>query len=175
MLSLGPLAFSAPWVLAGLLALPLIWWLLRITPPAPRSLRFPAIRLLFGLESERQTPRSSPLWLVILRLLAVTALILGLSGPLIGPGGALSGSGPVLLIVDNGWASAADWNRRMSAAEVIVDRAERENRPIAFLATARDEAGQLPTIAGPFNAAAAATCTAAGIWCHFWRIDSNSV
>ena len=155
MLSLGPLAFSAPWVLAGLLSLPLIWWLLRITPPAPRSVRFPAIRLLFGLTSERQTPRSSPLWLVLLRLLAITALILGLAGPLIGSGGSLGGSGPVLLIVDNGWASASNWTRRVSAAEVIIDRAERENRAIAFLATARTEEGQRPKIDGPFNAAAA--------------------
>ncbi len=155
MLSLGPLAFSAPWVLAGLLALPLIWWLLRITPPAPKSVRFPAIRLLFGLTSERQTPRSSPLWLILLRLLAVTALILGLSGPLIGSGGSVGGSGPVLLIVDNGWASAVDWTRRVSAAEVIIDRAERENRAVAFLATARNEEGQPPQVVGPFNAATA--------------------
>ncbi len=153
--SFGPLAFSAPWVLAGLLALPLIWWLLRITPPAPKSVRFPAIRLLFGLKSERQTPRSSPPWLILLRFLAVTALILGFSGPLIGSGGSLGGSGPVLLIVDNGWASAVDWTRRVSAAEVIIDRAERENRAVALLTTARNEEVQPPRVDGPFNAATA--------------------
>ena len=153
--SLGPLAFSTPWVLVGLLALPLIWWLLRITPPAPKSIRFPAIRFMLGLTSERQTPQSSPLWLILLRLLAVTALILGFSGPLIGSGGPLGGSGPVLLIVDNGWASAVDWKRRVSAAEVIIDRAERENRAVAFLTTAQDKEGQPPQVAGPFKAATA--------------------
>ena len=142
MLSLGPLAFSAPWVLAGLLALPLIWWFLRTTPPAPKSMRFPGIRFLFGLTSERQTPRSSPVWLILLRLLAITALILGISGPLIGSGGSLGGSGTVLLIVDNGWAAAVDWARRISAAKVIIDHAERENRPVAFLTTARNNPSQ---------------------------------
>ena len=155
MLSLGPIAFSTPWVLLGLLALPLIWWLLRITPPAPKSIRFPAIRLMFGLTSERQTPRSSPLWLILLRLLTVTALILGLSGPLIVSGSSLGGSGPVLLIIDNGWASAVGWTRRVSAAEVIIDRAERESRAVAFLTTARNEEGQPPQVHGPFNAATA--------------------
>ena len=56
MLELGPLAFASPWILAALALLPLLWWLLRVTPPAPRHVRFPAIRLLFGLESPERTP-----------------------------------------------------------------------------------------------------------------------
>ena len=36
MISLGPLSFAAPWLLAALLAAPAIWWLLRATPPAPK-------------------------------------------------------------------------------------------------------------------------------------------
>src|SRR5438045_1242184 len=35
MLALGSLAFASPWLLAALAALPVIWWLLRVTPPAP--------------------------------------------------------------------------------------------------------------------------------------------
>ena len=42
-------AFAAPGMLALLLALPLIYWLLRMIPPLPRLIRFPAIRLLIGL------------------------------------------------------------------------------------------------------------------------------
>jgi len=59
MLELGPLAFAQPWVLAALASLPLLWWLLRVTPPAPRLLRFPAIRLLFGLQPPEETPESA--------------------------------------------------------------------------------------------------------------------
>ncbi len=40
-----------PLLLLGLLALPPLWWLLRALPPAPRVQRFPAIRLLEGLEA----------------------------------------------------------------------------------------------------------------------------
>ena len=32
MLALGSLAFAAPWLLTALAALPVIWWLLRVTP-----------------------------------------------------------------------------------------------------------------------------------------------
>ena len=63
MLEISSLAFSTPWMLSALLLLPVLWWLLRVTPPAPKQIRFPAIRLLFGLESPERTPASSPLWL----------------------------------------------------------------------------------------------------------------
>jgi 3-hydroxyisobutyrate dehydrogenase len=45
------MVFAAPWLLLALLALPLLWWLLRVTPPAPAEQRFPAIRLLAGLRA----------------------------------------------------------------------------------------------------------------------------
>ena len=50
--------FAAPWVLLALAALPVLWWLLRVTPPAPRSERFPAIRLLAGLRAPEETRRA---------------------------------------------------------------------------------------------------------------------
>ena len=61
MLALGSLAFVSPWLLVALAALPIIWWLLRVTPPAPRRIAFPAIRLLLGLvpreDGSRRTTR----------------------------------------------------------------------------------------------------------------------
>ncbi|HEX9488675.1 MAG TPA: BatA domain-containing protein, partial [Stellaceae bacterium] len=63
MLALGPLAFAAPWLLLGLAVLPVLWWLLRVTPPAPRRVRFPALRLLLGLTPREETPAQTPLWL----------------------------------------------------------------------------------------------------------------
>ena len=61
MLSLGALAFATPWTLLGLAALPAIWWLLRISPPLPKRVRFPAIRLLVGLDRDEETPANTPL------------------------------------------------------------------------------------------------------------------
>jgi hypothetical protein len=41
-----PLSFGFPAVLFGLLALPVIWWLLRLTPPKPQTELFPPLRIL---------------------------------------------------------------------------------------------------------------------------------
>jgi hypothetical protein len=59
----------------------------------------------------------------------------------------------VLLVVDNGWASAADWPRRMQAANTVLDRAERAGRQVALLATAPDGAGTGPQISAPLPVA----------------------
>ena len=75
MLTLGSLAFASPWLLVVLAALPLIWWLLRVTPPAPRRIAFPAIWLLLGLIGREETPAHTPLWLILLRI-TLAALVI---------------------------------------------------------------------------------------------------
>jgi len=40
------LNFGAPWILAALIGLPALWWLLKVTPPQPRRILFPPLRLL---------------------------------------------------------------------------------------------------------------------------------
>jgi hypothetical protein len=130
--------FTAPTILIALALLPLLWWLLRATPPAPRAQSFPAIRLLLGLRPREETPARTPWWLLALRLCAAALIIFGLAGPILGGGGgtALPGSGPVLVAIDNGWASAADWPARLAAANTVLDQAERQGRHVSLLATA---------------------------------------
>lgn len=145
--------FAAPWVLLALPALPLLWWLLRVTPPAPRSESFPAIRLLMGLHAREETPARTPWWLLLLRMIAATLVIVALARPVLDAGSTLVGSGPVLLVVDNGWASAGDWPRRMQAANTVLDRAERAGRQVALLATTPDDAGTAPQVTAPLPVA----------------------
>ncbi len=129
MLSLGPFAFATPWMLLALVALPLLWWLLRVTPPAPRRVVFPAIRLLRGLVATQETPHSTPWWLLLLRLAIALLIITALAQPLLNPGSRLSSGGPqgvVLLVVDDGWAAAADWSRRRASLDdLLAERLQR--------------------------------------------------
>src|SRR5919206_1355087 len=105
MLSLGPVAFAAPWLLLALPALPILWWLLRVTPPAPRRIAFPALRLLRDLPITQETPARTPWWLLLLRILAAALLILGLAQPVLGPGvGGAAGEGTLLLAGGDGRA-----------------------------------------------------------------------
>ncbi|HEY4748236.1 MAG TPA: BatA domain-containing protein, partial [Steroidobacteraceae bacterium] len=135
MLSLGAFAFAAPGMLALLLALPLIYWLLRMIPPLPKLVRFPAIRLLIGLEPTEQTPSKMPWWLLLLRLLLATALILAVARPLLNPQADLPGKGPLMLVIDDGWSSAPGWTTRIAHAERLIQRAERANRPVVLAGT----------------------------------------
>jgi len=141
--------FEAPWVLLALAALPLLWWLLRVTPPSPRTEVFPAIRLLLGLSAVAETPARTPWWLLLLRVAAAGLLILALARPVLDAGTRLPGSGPVLLVIDDGWASASDWARRMTAADSALDRAERAGRPAALLSTAAQDTGGAPEATHP--------------------------
>jgi hypothetical protein len=144
MLSFGAFAFAAPWILLGLLSLPVIWWLLRITPPAPRLVRFPAIRLLFRLPEKEDTPVHTPLWLLALRLLTAALVIIALAHPLHNPTAGAARSGPILLVIDNGWAAAQNWQARIGYLADLLDRAERERRNLIVLATAPTASGAAP-------------------------------
>ena len=137
MLQLGAFAFTAPWFLAAAATLPVLWWLLRVTPPSPRLLDFPAVRLLLALRTQEETPSRTPLWLILLRMLLALLIFVGLAHPVWNPGAALHGSGPLILVVDDGWAAAANWPARQAAMEGLIDRAERGGRPVRVLATAR--------------------------------------
>jgi hypothetical protein len=138
--------FAAPWLLLALAALPLLWWLLRVTPPAPKDERFPAIRLLAGLRATEETPSRTPPWLLLLRIIAAGLVIVGLARPILDAGAALPGDGPILLVMDDGWAAAADWPARLQAADAVLDRAERAGRRAALLTLARSDADAPPAL-----------------------------
>ena len=59
-MSIGALAFLSPWLLGALVALPVIYWLLRTVPPRPRQIAFPPTRILIGLENKDKTPAKTP-------------------------------------------------------------------------------------------------------------------
>ena len=96
MLGLGPIAFAVPWILGALIVLPVLWWLLRLTPPSPRIVQFPAIRLLRDLVAREETPARTPLWLLIMRTVLAALVILALAQPLLNPRAGLPGSGPIV-------------------------------------------------------------------------------
>lgn len=147
MIPLGPLSFGAPLILAGMVALPVIWLLLRVTPPAPRRQSFPPLRLLQGLGSRQQTAQRTPWWLLLLRLAAAALVILGLAKPVIDPsGGAAVSDAPLLLVIDDGWAAAPTWEAKLDAAADLLDQAERQQRPVRLLTTAADASGAPPRL-----------------------------
>lgn len=139
MASLLQISFGTPWILAALAALPVLWWLLRVTPPLPRRTLFPPLKLLRGLEDEEQTPAATPWWLLLLRLLAAALLIVALADPLLGRSPKLPGTGPLVIVVDNGWTAARGWDQRQDLIADLLHSAA--GRPVAIIPTA----GNAPT------------------------------
>ena len=144
--ALGTIGFAHPWLLAALLLLPLLVWLLRVTPPAPKLLAFPAVRLLLDLQRREESSARTPWWLLALRVLAAALVIVGLARPVLNAGPAPGGSGPLLLVVDDGWAAGPDWGARLAAAEAALAEAERAGRPVALLTTAPSARGPPPRL-----------------------------
>lgn len=130
------MSFLVPWALAGLLVLPVIWWLLRLKPPMPKRIVFPPIVLLQRLTSERESPARIPPWLLMLRLAMAALIVLGMAAPLLNADTELAGKGPVYVIVDDGWAASAGWPARQAALGDILDHAERSNRSVIVTTTA---------------------------------------
>lgn len=129
--------FLAPLALFGLLTLPVVWWLLRATPPAPRAQIFPAVALLRTLRPHQNDAVRSPLWLLLVRLAAVTCLVLGLAQPVMqGDRLPSTGHGPLLLVMDDGLFSASNWGRRIATAQGLVEDADHAGRSILFVRTA---------------------------------------
>jgi len=132
---LGPLTFLAPLALLGLLALPIIWWILRITPPRPLEQIFPPLRLLYDVEKEEETPRSTPPWLLLFRLLLGALIAIALAKPILFSQ-ETDTNRPMVMIVDNGWAAAGNWPAITREAEALVKQSISENQKVAFVTTA---------------------------------------
>jgi hypothetical protein len=127
------MTFLSPLMLTALLALPALWWLMRLTPPQPQRLEFPPLRLLMRARTE-ETPAQLPWWLVLLRLGLAACIILALAGPVMQPAAGVGDSGPVAIALDDGWAAAPDWAARVESANAAINSAEWTRQPVAIFA-----------------------------------------
>ncbi|MFD2204291.1 DUF4159 domain-containing protein [Kiloniella antarctica] len=142
MLELGFIGFLNPWLLLGLLSFPLVWILLRITPPAPRRITFPALRLLFGLTGTTAKPQNTAWWLIILRLLILLLIILALAEPIYEPEKRSNNNLDTLILLDNDWASAQSRQKQLQALKSQLERSKGLNVKTAILSTASRTKGE---------------------------------
>jgi len=135
-MSLFGLSFAAPALLFGLIALPLIWWLLRLTPPRPREEVFPPTRILAEIEKQEETPANSPWWLTLLRLVMAGLIVLALSEPILNANeDQTTGKGSALIVLDDTWSTGANWAARVTTARRYLEEFESAGRPVALALT----------------------------------------
>ncbi|MFN3721853.1 MAG: DUF4159 domain-containing protein [Paracoccaceae bacterium] len=162
MFMLGPIGFATPMLLLGLIALPVLWLLLRAVPPAPIRRRFPGVALLLGLRDEEAEADKTPWWLLLLRMAAIAAAIIAFAGPVLNPQARQAGTGPLLIVMDATWADARDWPRRIDRAQALVTEAARDGRPVAVIRLS-DAPGQVA-----FQAADAVASRLGGVTPQAW-------
>ncbi len=142
---IGAFAFANPAILLALVALPAIWFLLRLTPPRPKREVFPPFAILAKVLQREETPATSPWWLTALRIGLATIIILAMAGPIYNPReNLLEGDGAVALMIDNDWASVGDWKRRVETAANLIAEAETAQRPVAIAFTADPQNDAVP-------------------------------
>jgi hypothetical protein len=142
MLSLGALAFATPWALAALIGLPVLWWLLRITPPQPKLITFPPLRLLLLLQPKEETPAHTPWWLLLLRLAIAALAILAFAEPILNPQTAPRDGQALVLVIDDGWTATPHWREKLARADDLLETAERDGRPAVLVTTAAPVNGE---------------------------------
>lgn len=142
-MTFGPFLFMAPLALIGLIALPVIWFILRATPPSPKSAQLPSLRLLEDITPKEETPARTPWWILVLRLGAAALAILGLAQPIYAPNATRSTADveSVLVVIDDGWTSAQRWGELRSAGLSALDGEGRDTPAHVLLTAPRSLAG----------------------------------
>lgn len=141
--------FLSPLALLGLIALPVLYWLVKATPPPPKTQAYPSLEILGRLQPGRPDTARSPLWLLLLRLLAVALLVFGLAQPVwLGRGIGTAADRDLVLVLDNGWAAVPFWQERLRAARALADRSFRSSRTVTLVLSAPDPDGNM---AAPFS------------------------
>ncbi len=167
---IGPIGFTVPWLLLALAALPILWLILRAVPPAPVRRLFPGVVLLLGLRDDDSVTDRTPWWLLLLRMLAVAAIIIGLAGPVLNPDDdrGKTDRGPLLIALDASWASARDWPVKKDLLDAMIAEAGRQSRPVALIRLSDPE----PPV---FQSAEAWRSRLPGLDPHPWSAGSELV
>ena len=174
---LGPIFFAQPLALTGLLLLPVIWLVLRATPPQPRRAQLPSLSLLADPVEVEETPATTPWWLLLLRLGAVALIVTGIAEPRLSPAAdtEAAGSGPFVLAVDDSWTQATNWQEVQRSGLAALD-ALPTDRAVHLLTTAPTRRGNaLSDRLSPADAAARLRAMSPAAWLPDYDAAANAV
>ena len=130
------LGFLYPHVLWALALLPAFYLLIRLLPPRPQQIKFPALRLLQDLPTRLPPPRTPPWWLLLLRLAMVFFFIIGLAHPLVRRDSVELGKADLIIMVDNGWQSSQSWPAMKERLQLTLQQAQSNGAQVLVQPTA---------------------------------------
>ena len=102
------LSLMFPSALWALMAIPVLWFVLKMYPPSPKNIFFPPIQFLNNLGKKEETSSSTPIWLLIYRILIILIIIFAFANPVYNPAQFFSKNGPFIILIDNGWPTSVN-------------------------------------------------------------------
>ena len=124
-----PLAFTIPFALVALAGLPVLYVLLKVTPPRPQRVPFPPLKLILDLKPKDETPANTPWWLLLLRLTLAALIILAMAGPIWNPiSVGTKGQGTLLVALDDELGRGADVGSSASSPRPSASRRRASSR-----------------------------------------------
>ncbi|MCL1562511.1 DUF4159 domain-containing protein [Parasaccharibacter sp. TMW 2.1886] len=164
----------SPYLLLFLLLLPALWWLVRAIPPHPRQQRFPSLILLRRLSPVRQDAARTPLWLLLLRMVALALLVLAFARPLHLPGQDQQTPQKLVLILDDDWAATPHWDDRRKNALALGEATLRSGGRVTLLLNTPEADGHMPRPFQPGDRTALQQFLA-GLSPHTWPGDRQTL
>ena len=132
--------FASPLILLALAILPMIWLLLRAVPPIPVERAFAAVTLLLGLKDKDQVSERTPWWLLLMRIIALGAIIFGLAKPELRYGETSFTQDRMLIVLDGGFAHEKFAQGHREQIESLLSSAETDQKLVAVLDIANPDA-----------------------------------
>ncbi len=146
------LSFTYPLILTTLALLPILWLLLRALPQAPKRQMFPGHFFLKRIKNSNETPSRAPWYILLMRLIALAAVIIAVAEPVLNNPEKLTRDGPVVIVLDDGWPAADGWTLRQNALRMIAAELTESSRLIWLLTTSPMQRGDaLQALRGPLT------------------------
>ncbi len=132
---LSQLTFANPWLLSLILSLPLLWWILKILPPKPKELDFGGCYFLNDLKTTEKAAQKTPWWVLLIRICIIAFIITAFSAPHEKITHYQPNDNTTIIIIDNDWASAQNWEDLKNQAKLILEENLNYKKEVKIIAT----------------------------------------
>ena len=130
--TLNIINFGNIFPLLGLIALPIIFFIIRFYPPVPKEKEYSSFFLLKDIVRKNSSKAKFPLWLLIFRLLLCLLVILFFSDPYLTTAKQTGNYKNYTIIADNGWSISNNWQNYKNIIKEISIEAENKKKEIHF-------------------------------------------
>ena len=122
------ISFGNIFAFSGLLTLPIIFLLIKYYPPKPKKRSYSSFFLLKNIINKNVTKKKFPLWLLIFRLLICFFIIFFFSDPYFKKEEKTTDYDNYIIISDNSWSKASNWEYYKDIIKEISLEAENNNK-----------------------------------------------